>query len=252
MALEVSVSERGGIRGVLFDKDGTLFDFDRTWSAWVRCVLRRLSPADAGLRARLGAAGGFDVESDSFEPNSLLVNGSPEEMNAVWAGMHPHLGVGGVDAVCRGCLDGLEPVEFCDLAPVLDRLKGMNILLGVATNDYEFSARTQLSSAGILDAFDFVCGYDSGFGAKPDPGMIHAFLERAGLPASGIAMVGDSTHDLLAGRGAGVGLSIGVLTGPASASDLAPFADVLLADVSQVPDAVSGEVGRAPRSLVAG
>ena len=232
---------------MLFDKDGTLFDFDRTWSAWVRCVLRKLSPADAGFRARLGSAGGFDVDSGSFESESLLVNGSPGEMNAVWAGMHPHLDIGGIDAICRSCLEEVEPVRVCDLAPVLRRLKRMNVMLGVATNDYEFSARAQLSSAGILDAFDFVCGCDSGFGAKPDPGMIHAFAERTGVRAGEVAMVGDSAHDLRAGRSAGAGMAIGVLTGPASAGDLAPFADVVLEDVSQVPDALCGVAGGSMR-----
>ena len=47
-------------------------------------------------------------------------------------------------------------------------------------------------------------------------------------------MIGDSTHDLHSGREAGM-FTIGVLTGPATAEDLAPHADVVLANIGHIP-----------------
>jgi phosphoglycolate phosphatase len=47
-------------------------------------------------------------------------------------------------------------------------------------------------------------------------------------------MVGDSTHDLHAGRAAGM-RTIGVLTGAAVAAQLSPFADVVLRDIGEIP-----------------
>jgi phosphoglycolate phosphatase len=47
-------------------------------------------------------------------------------------------------------------------------------------------------------------------------------------------MVGDSTHDLRAGKAAGM-LCIAVLTGMAGHDDLAPHADVVLPDVGHIP-----------------
>ncbi|EPX85444.1 HAD-superfamily hydrolase, subfamily IA, variant 1 family protein [Salipiger mucosus DSM 16094] len=47
-------------------------------------------------------------------------------------------------------------------------------------------------------------------------------------------MVGDSTHDLIAGRAAGM-QCVGVLTGPAAAEDLASQADVVLPDIGHLP-----------------
>ena len=47
-------------------------------------------------------------------------------------------------------------------------------------------------------------------------------------------MVGDSTHDLIAGRAARMH-TIGVLTGLAPRSELAPYADVILPDISHIP-----------------
>jgi hypothetical protein len=49
-----------------------------------------------------------------------------------------------------------------------------------------------------------------------------------------VLMVGDSLHDLKAGRAAGM-RTAGVLTGIAAAEDLAPFADVVLPDIGLCP-----------------
>ena len=89
----------------------------------------------------------------------------------------------------------------------------------------------------------FVAGYDSGYAPKPQPGQILAALEHMGVGAGEAAMVGDSSHDLLAGRAAGV-RTIGVLTGTASRTDLAPLADVVLDDIGAIPDWLDGLTGR--------
>jgi phosphoglycolate phosphatase len=48
-------------------------------------------------------------------------------------------------------------------------------------------------------------------------------------------MVGDSRHDLEAGRSAGM-RTVAVLTGIAGAAELAPLADVVLTDIGALPD----------------
>ena len=47
-------------------------------------------------------------------------------------------------------------------------------------------------------------------------------------------MVGDSRHDLIAGRAAGMA-TLGVLTGVAGAEDLAPLADLVRPDIGHLP-----------------
>ena len=104
----------------------------------------------------------------------------------------------------------------------------------MATNDSEAPARQHIAAHGLTALFDFIAGYDSGHGAKPGPGMCLAFARQLGLDPSRVAMVGDSLHDLHAGRAAGM-RTIGVLTGMASASVLAPHADVVLPDIGAIP-----------------
>ena len=91
-----------------------------------------------------------------------------------------------------------------------------------------------------MDAFDFVAGYDSGFGAKPGPGQLQAACEYFGCAAGAAVMVGDSLHDLMAGRAAGM-RTVGVLTGLAARAELSPLADAVLPDIGHLPGWLDGE-----------
>ncbi|MGI9389734.1 MAG: HAD family hydrolase, partial [Boseongicola sp.] len=116
-----------------------------------------------------------------------------------------------------------------ELHATLDILSRDHVL-GLMTNDSEVPAKAHLAQVGIADRFSFVAGYDSGFGAKPEPGPLLAFSDAVGIAPQNTLMVGDSRHDLVAGRAAGMA-TVGVLTGVATAEDLQDLADVILPDI---------------------
>ena len=60
------------------------------------------------------------------------------------------------------------------------------------TNDAEITARTHARKLGLDTYLEFIAGYDSGFGIKPDPGPILAFARAVGVPPSETAVVGDT------------------------------------------------------------
>ncbi len=122
-----------------------------------------------------------------------------------------------------------------DLPGLLAGLRADGYALGVATHDSEQGARVQLSGAGAEAAFDFIAGYDSGHGLKPGPGMLLAFAEATGIPPASVVMVGDSRHDLEVAHSAGAAMAVGVLTGPATREDLAPYADHILPSIEHLP-----------------
>ena len=82
--------------------------------------------------------------------------------------------------------------------------------------------------------FDFVAGADSGYGAKPDPAVFHAFCARTGLAAHQICMVGDTIADAELARAGGAGLSVFVETGVAAGADLAALVDHVLPSVADL------------------
>lgn len=231
------------IRGILFDKDGTLLDFDATWRAFALDLLEMLAPSDLGLRARLGEAAGVDAATGAFRPGSPIVAGATREVAEIWAELLPHVTADELEAEAdRRALSAAAaapapPVP--DLPDLLDRLRAPAgappRALGIATHDSEAAARSHMTRLAALDRFAFVAGYDSGHGLKPGPGMVRAFCAASGLAPEEVAMVGDSVHDLGAGRAAECGRVIAVLSGPAPAELLAPHADVVLTDIGALP-----------------
>ncbi|HZX66062.1 MAG TPA: HAD family hydrolase, partial [Myxococcales bacterium] len=65
-------------------------------------------------------------------------------------------------------------------------------------------AIAQLEAAGIAPYFEVVAGYDAVARPKPEPDLALHVLERLGVTAEAAVLVGDTTHDLLMARAAGL------------------------------------------------
>ena len=222
------------IHGVLFDKDGTLFVFQATWNAWAAMLLRDLSGGDEARAAALGARMGYDLAAEEFDPESVVIAGTPEDIVRLLLPGVPELSPGELIDRLNALAARAPQAEAVPLGPLLTELRGMGLRLGVATNDAEAPARAHLASVGHEESFDFIAGYDSGHGGKPEPGMCLAFAATLGLSPETVLMVGDSTHDLEAGRAAGM-RTVAVLTGMAGEAELAPLATVILPDIGHLP-----------------
>jgi phosphoglycolate phosphatase len=224
------------IKAVIFDKDGTLFDFRQSWGAWTLALLDRLAPV---TRGDLGQVLGFDPVGFSFARDSAIIAHTSFEIADL---ILPHLDGVSMPALLQIMNDlgtSAPMVPAVDLPLVLAGLKAKGLALGLATNDTEGPARAHLGGAGVTHLFDFVAGCDSGFGGKPEPGQLLAFAAHIQLAPAQIAMVGDSLHDLEAARRAGM-KAVGVLTGPATRADLAPQADVVLATIAELGAWIDG------------
>jgi phosphoglycolate phosphatase len=238
---ELSVMPHPTIRGVLFDKDGTLIDFLQTWGPVYEAAALRLAGGDAVLAERLLTLGGRDPVTRRYRPESALASGTNLQITRIWAEAIGHGDVEGLTSSLNSyfnehALNNARPVT--DLVNLFGRLKSHGFKLGLATMDSEAAAEAQLESFGVRRLMDFVCGYDSGFGHKPGPGMVEAFCRSAGLPASSVAVIGDSPHDLDMARAAGAGMAIGVLTGVSPREILAIHADMVLASIAELETAL--------------
>lgn len=228
------------LQGIVFDKDGTLFDFNATWGAWSRAMLVQEARDDADMLNALADALGYDLTHGVFRPGSIVI----AETSLVVAQAIASITGDRDHAALQKRMDQMTAkvaqVPVAPLAPLFRRLRAMNLALGIATNDSEAPARAHLAKAGVTDLFDFIAGCDSGFGGKPATGQLDAFCAQTGLDPAACAMVGDSLHDLHAGRAAGM-CCVGVLTGPALRAELAPTADVVLASIADLPDWISSQ-----------
>lgn len=233
------------IRAVLFDKDGTLVDFDATWGPAAYAVMCALAGDDAGALARLVEISHYDVPARRFRHTSPLIAGSSGDYGPAWAealrrpASEDFFAEMDVLFLQRG-LDWLTPIG--DPAPVLAELAARGLSLGLATNDAEASARAQMQALALTPHLSFIAGWDSGYGRKPGPGPVEAFAAAVGVTPGAVAVVGDSLHDLCAARAAGA-FAVAVLTGPRGESareELSPYADLVLTTLQDLPAYLPG------------
>lgn len=222
------------VDAILFDKDGTLFDFAATWNDFTKKLILNLSQGQARVANDLANVLSYDLDADEFRPDSIAIAGANGEIAAAMAPYVDHMDVAALEQYLAVSAASADLSEAVPLQAFLDDLLARGKVLGVMTNDAEISAREHLERSGVLDRFAFVAGSDSGFGAKPDPDPLLAFCHQVGIAPERTAMVGDSRHDLQAGLAAGM-RRIGVLTGLAQQQDLAPLADVVMPDIGHIP-----------------
>ncbi len=227
------------IGGIVFDKDGTLFDFHTTWAGWTLRLMQTLSKAHNVPIRQIADAADFDLVAERIKASSPLIAATNRECAEALASAIPGIDIDALEHEMMVSSADMPLAPSVPLSPFLEGLRGRGLRLGVMTNDTEYGARAHLRSAGVLEQFDFIAGFDSGHGAKPAPGPLLAFARAAGIAPEHSVMVGDSTHDLIAGRRAGMH-TVGVLTGIAERGELAPHADVVLPDIGHIPAWLDG------------
>lgn len=233
----VKLQSGNRIKGLLFDKDGTLFDYYGTWIPILEGGALLAARGNALAVAGLMAECGLDAVSGRVPAGGVLAAGDTPDLARLWA----HAGSWPVDEL-TSALDAHfaaeAPLRSCpvtDLVAFFQGLRASGLRTGIATNDNIASATATIARFGLSDHVEFVCGYDSGHGIKPAPGMLHAFCAAVGLQPSEVAMVGDNFHDLEMARAGGAGLKVGVLTGTSLRADLEPHADVVLDSIVDLP-----------------
>ena len=68
------------IAGILFDKDGTLFDFQKTWGKWAKVFLTEISNNNIEEAIKLGNHIGYNYRTEEFLSDSVVIAGTPKEI----------------------------------------------------------------------------------------------------------------------------------------------------------------------------
>lgn len=225
------------IRAVLFDRDGTLIDFNPTWGVCSHHVIVGMAHNDPIGIERLAEIAKFDLATLTFAADSPILTGSINDYGPQWAAAldEPYNDAFSTrfgDLLLEGC--ALSVTAFPGVVDTIGGLFESGLPLGVATNGTEATAIRQLQAMEIFSCFSYVVGYDSGHGQKPGPGQVLAFAEMTGLPVSEIALVGDSLHDMHAARNAGA-VPIAVTTGAHDEATLSAETEFVLDRLSDLP-----------------
>lgn len=230
------------IKAILFDKDGTLLDFNATWLGFARDLALSATKGDMGRADILLREGGYDAEAQRFRSGSVFAAGTNAE---VVKHFHPHLDGEPLRSLVEETDEKTATVAERAVAlpgavEAVRALHAAGYAIGLATNDSTAGAKRTLETFGIADLFVAALGYDAVANPKPAADPCLVFAHKAGVSAGEVAVVGDNAHDLEMARAAGAGLSVGVLSGNGTRENLAPYADVVLNSVSDLPDFLAG------------
>lgn len=227
------------IRGILFDKDGTLVDFDRTWFQIGDMLALQAAGGDRARADILMSRAGYDFATKSFIADSVFAAGTNADVVGLWyPDMEPTirqelvLQFNEITAVNGAS----KAVAIPGIKEALALLHQGGFRMGVATNDSTAGAQQTILMLGIAGMFDAAYGYDSVPRPKPAADTVMAFCELTGLTPSEVAMVGDNGHDIEMGHNAGCGMSIGVLSGTGVRDTFVRAkADAIIGSVTELP-----------------
>jgi putative hydrolase of the HAD superfamily len=183
---------------VFFDAGETLVHPHPTFPDLFAAILRREGhDVDAEtIRDRIHVV--YDRFRAAAETNELWTT-SPEKSRRFWHDVYTiflgDLGIpdgdGLVDTVYREFTDLANYALFEDVPPVLDRLRGAGLTLGVVSNFEEWLERL-LERLGVREYFEVrVISGVEGL-EKPDPRIFELAMERAGVAAADSVYVGDN------------------------------------------------------------
>ena len=130
------------------------------------------------------------------------------------------------------------PQLFPGVAPTLERLRDMGVVMSIASSRSSPSLLLFIKSMGIADHFSLVLGSDSVENHKPHPEPVLKTLEKLLFKPSEAIVVGDMPVDIVMARNASV-QSVGVSYGNATREELvAAGADYVIDNFAELLDII--------------
>jgi len=183
-------SPRSRYRAVILDMDGTLIDSNdahvRAWVEALRAHGHEVSEAD--IRPWIGMGG------DNLLPAAVKISKESEEGKKV----SDERG----EIFKSRYLPRLKP--FPEVRPLLERMKEDGLRLIVATSSPEDEVKKAIEIVGVGDLLEDATSASDAGRSKPDPDVVQAALDRLGLSAGEVVMLGDTPYDIQAAGKIGI------------------------------------------------
>ena len=233
-----------GIKGIIFDKDGTLFDYGKVWGPVVRDAiysgLQSISIPDDKKKECAYAfmrVLGVDAEGNTY-PDGIIFRHDrliAAFFRVLAVTLHYHINPVKVGMLFRiflskdekGIAKRIATMDFPGVDEVFQKASARGYTLGIVTNDTTISTELFLDRMGIKDYVTFLRTKDSPVKRKPHPEAIREFCQETGIRSQEVAIIGDSLVDMEFGHLGKVGYRVAVLTGSGDIENLKKNADAV-------------------------
>ena len=233
-----------GIKGIIFDKDGTLFDYGKVWGPVVRDAiysgLQSISIPDDKKKECAYAfmrVLGVDAEGNTY-PDGIIFRHDrliAAFFRVLAVTLHYHINPVKVGMLFRiflskdekGIAKRISTMEFPGVADVFQEADRRGYRMGIVTNDSTVSTKLFLDRMGISQYIVFLRTKDSHVKAKPNPEALREFCQENGLESSEVAIIGDTLVDMEFAHQGKAGYRIAVLTGSGDIERLTKNADAV-------------------------
>jgi pyrophosphatase PpaX len=189
---------------VLFDLDGTLVDTTELILASFVWTFDHHLPGRLPTRDALVHTFGRSLPAVLRELAAEHDEDAPDLLAARMLATYRDFQIGQHDTLIK---------PFPGVAEMLRELRGRQRRLGLVTSKREGFARRGLALFGLEALFEIAIFHDDTARHKPEPDPLLLAAARAGLTPADVVYVGDSIHDVAAGRAAGM-RTVSVLWGP--------------------------------------
>lgn len=229
------------IDGVIFDKDGTLMEFQSFWLPVTYRVISRLCNKyglDVLIKKECIDALGID-EKECIDPEGQLAIGTYTTISTALQNVllrhEKSIQSYQLQREITQWFEEESEKQSChfitDLKQLCDYLHEMNIHIAVATTD-NLEVTQRCLKQGDMNV-EVISASDSSIPKKPDIRLIQYLAENWNTTCEKIVMIGDTPNDLRFAKKAGA-KTIGVLSGVSNEQLLLPYGDCILNNIGEL------------------
>ncbi|MBF0786995.1 MULTISPECIES: HAD family hydrolase [unclassified Streptococcus] len=234
------------IKGILFDKDGTILDFFALWQPAIKPVLERLM-ADYGVQPQeeylpvleeaIGIKNGqIDPEGAiAWKPYDLIA----QDVAAVVKTVVPDLELKDLSERLENyfgneiaCAD-MKEATFTDMKSLFQQLRERGIFIGIVTTDTFQATWKCMNDLELTSFISFLGASDNGLPVKPDRSLLQKVATLWECHPAEIMVVGDTPNDMRFAKN-GHALAVGVTSGVGTVECLSAYTPYVIPSLADL------------------
>ena len=226
------------MKAILFDKDGTLLNYEKVWTPFAIKSVEAFTENFDIRSQKENVASALGLVNNKMQSDSVAASGTGTDIHEEFE-KFARGGGEWAQAFYEENLDFIaEHMELIEGSrEVLSTLKSLGYKNVIVTSDSRKGTELFIKQLELSDLIDDIVAGDDTEYQKPDIRVLYPFLNRHNYEVGEVVMVGDNTADTLLGKDEGL-YTIGVLSGTSKREHL-KGADLIVDSVTDLIE--SGE-----------